>query len=157
MFVASREDRRPDLQCMGENKEQFFAKFLNVMKILFFILTRQFQRYQKPYMCFYKKPIFNIYILMLTVSRLAGIPQAEFTMHRWKIKKKFCKVSQCYEYIVFYIDETIRSIPNTIYLFLKKKTNNDFQHFYFLKCLLFVAFLLTGISQARFTMYSWCI
>jgi hypothetical protein len=110
---------------IGEKKkEQFFAKFLNVMKILFFILTRQFQRYQTLYMCFYKKnPIFNICILMLTACRLAWIPQAKFTMYRWKKEHFFGKVSQCYEYIFIYIDERIRAIPNTIYLFLKKKKN----------------------------------
>ena len=141
MFVASREDRRPDLQCMGENKEQFFAKFLNVMKILFFILTRQFQRYQTLYMCFYKKPIFNIYILMLTVSRLAGIPQAEFTMHRWKIKQFFAKFLNVIN-ILFFILTRQFDRYQTLYICFFKKKPNDFQHFYFSKCLLFVAFLL---------------
>jgi hypothetical protein len=49
-------------------------------------------------------------------------------MYRQKKNPIFCKVSQCYENIVFYIDETIPAIPNTIYVILQE---NDFQHLHF--------------------------
>jgi hypothetical protein len=61
---------------------------------------------------------------MLIVGRLA----ARFTMYSRKKRTIFCKVSQCYENIVFYIDETIPTIPNTVYVILQK---SDFQHLHF--------------------------
>ena len=143
MFVASREDRWPDLQCIGGKKEQFFAKFLNVMKILFFILTRQFQRYQTLYMWFYKHLHFNA--LLFVASREYRRRNLRCIGEKRTI---FCKVSQCYEYIFFILTRQFERYQ-TLYICVQKKKKFNIS-------LLFVTYI-TGISQARFTMYGWGI